>query len=114
MSNGRVILAGGSGFLGRALARHLLANGYEVVVLSRSAPPAGALPAGVTFARWDGKTVGDWAAHLEGARAVVNLAGKNVNCRYTKKNLAEIDRRGWIRSASWLRRSVPARGRRRC
>ena len=93
MKPGRVILAGGSGFLGRALTDRLLAGGHEVVVLSRSAPPDGrrARDGRAAFVRWDGRTVGDWAAQLEGARAVVNLAGKNVNCRYTPDNLREID-----------------------
>lgn len=96
MINRRVILAGGSGFLGRALARHLVKNGYEVVVLSRSAPTSPAMTPPdqprVVWSQWDGQTVGDWAKYLESAAAVVNLAGKNVNCRYTAKNLAEIDR----------------------
>ena len=85
----RIILAGGSGFIGRHLSDALTAGGYEVVVLTRS-PPADA-PAGVRFVRWDGTTLGDWAAELDGARAVVNLAGRNVNCRYTPQNLREID-----------------------
>lgn len=96
MSNRRVILAGGSGFLGRSIAGHLANGGYEVVVLSRSAPLAAEKAQSgqpqVEWVRWDARTVGDWAKHLEGAAAVVNLAGKNVNCRYTAKNLAEIDR----------------------
>ena len=42
------------------------------------------------FAQWDGKTAGDWASLLEGARAVINLTGKSVNCRYTPAARAEI------------------------
>lgn len=92
MDNNRIILAGGSGFLGRALSRHLLAKGYEVVVLTRRVEP-GKPPhrSGVTLVHWDGKTVGEWAQCLDGARAVVNFAGKNVDCRYTPENLREID-----------------------
>jgi len=89
VDSNRVILAGGTGFLGRALSDALLGKGYEVVVLTRS-PPAGARD-GVRFVQWDGKTRGHWAAELDGAGAVVNLAGKNVNCRYTPQNLREID-----------------------
>ena len=96
MGLNRVILAGGSGFLGRALSQRLLADGSEVVVLSRSAQrdaaaAAGGPAAGPRFVRWDGRTVGEWAAELDGARAVVNFTGKNVNCRYTPQNLREID-----------------------
>ena len=91
MTRNRVILAGGSGFLGRALAARLVSLGYDVVVLSRSPAAQSAATAGATFARWDGRTLGDWARHLEGARAVVNFTGRNVNCRYTERNLREID-----------------------
>ena len=77
---GRVVLAGGSGFLGQSLARALTDRGYEVVVLTRSA--SGVCAAGRPVP-WDGKTLGDWVSAVDGAKAVVNLAGKNVNCRYT-------------------------------
>ncbi|MGH8095385.1 MAG: TIGR01777 family oxidoreductase [Chthoniobacterales bacterium] len=87
MSEGRVILAGGSGFLGRSLAQVLVRDGGEVIVLTRgSARESGS----VRFVRWDGKTVGDWRPLLENARAVVNLTGKSVNCRYTPAARAEI------------------------
>jgi uncharacterized protein (TIGR01777 family) len=87
MSSGRVILAGGSGFLGRALAGELLRQGREVVVLTR-APRRNT--GGVREAAWDGQSVGEWARLLEGAAAVVNLAGRSVNCRYTRANRREI------------------------
>ena len=85
----RVVLAGGSGFLGRLLAGVLVGRGYEVVVLTRR---EGVEVAGARVVRWDGRTRGGGVKELEGAEAVVNLAGKNVNCRYTKAALAEIDR----------------------
>lgn len=95
MAPNRVILAGGSGFLGRALTDRLLAGGYEVTVLSRSAPPGGRATGNSgprpRTVRWDGRTLGDWAAELEAAHAVVNFTGKNVNCRYTPDALREID-----------------------
>jgi uncharacterized protein (TIGR01777 family) len=75
----RVVIAGGSGLIGRALARELAAAGREVIVLSRGAPGgAGADREGVRTERWDGRTVGGWAAALEGAAAVVNLAGAGI------------------------------------
>lgn len=83
------MIAGGSGFLGRALAAAAVGRGYEVVVLSRE---AGASVSGARVVGWDGRTRGDWVRELEGAEAVVNLAGKNVGCRYTRRALAEIDR----------------------
>lgn len=79
----KIVLAGGSGFLGQALARSLLADGYEVVVLSRSASPHGA-PG--RFVHWDGKKLGEWKKELEGAEALFNLTGRSVDCRYTVAN----------------------------
>lgn len=69
----RVVLAGGTGFLGTPLATALRSDGHEAVVLSRRARPAG----GVIPWSPDG-TVGEWASALDGADAVVNLAGHNI------------------------------------
>ena len=74
----KIVVPGGSGQVGTLLSRAFAAEGHEVVVLSRD-PRAGEV-------RWDGETVGDWAKELEGATAVVNLAGRSVNCRYTPAN----------------------------
>jgi len=84
----RIILAGGSGFLGRQLAKALADRGDDVVILTRR-PGADYSPArGV---HWDGRTLGPWVLELEGAHAVINLAGKNVSCRYTPEALREIN-----------------------
>jgi uncharacterized protein len=85
----RVVLPGGSGQVGTVLARALHADGHEVVVLSRTPAPA---PAPWRVVAWDAATVGPWAAELDGADAVVNLAGRSVNCRYTAAHRAEIVR----------------------
>ena len=80
---GKVVIAGGSGFLGSALARSLATAGADIVILSRQpASPSGRIRTVV----WDGRTVGLWAAELEGAAAVVNLAGRSVACRFTAEN----------------------------
>lgn len=79
MAAERIVVAGGSGFIGRALVRELVEAGADVVVLTRGpAPAAGTLPAGVRTAAWDGRTPGAWTSHVDGARAVVNLAGDNL------------------------------------
>jgi uncharacterized protein len=78
----RIILAGGSGFVGSALASTLRKKDFEPLVLGR----------GRTDLQWDGQTIGPWATALEGAAAVVNLTGKNINCRHTKENRREIIR----------------------
>jgi uncharacterized protein (TIGR01777 family) len=87
ISNKRVVLAGGNGFLGRALSQELLRLGYEPVVLTR-APSTD--PGSVQHLSWDGKSLGESAQSLDGARAVVNLVGKSVDCRPTEKNRREI------------------------
>jgi uncharacterized protein (TIGR01777 family) len=79
----RVILAGGSGFIGGILADDFHKAGYEIVVLSRT---PGRPPLDRRTLYWDGRTVGAWAAELEGADAVINLAGRSVDCRYTLQN----------------------------
>ncbi len=83
-----IILAGGSGTMGRILQEHFVRQGYRVVVLTRD--PARHQRTGVTFLHWNGKTIGAWTKELEGARAVINLAGRSVDCRYTARNRALI------------------------
>jgi uncharacterized protein (TIGR01777 family) len=77
----RIVIAGGTGLIGRALAARLAASGREVVLLSRSAsagPDDPALPAGCRLARWDGRTAEGWLDLASGAAAIVNLAGESI------------------------------------
>ena len=87
VSKGRVVLAGGSGFLGRALRDAFAFAGYEPVVLTRRLRKSDSR---VRQVLWDGRSVGVWARELEGAVAVVNLAGRSVECRKTAKHRREI------------------------
>lgn len=82
----KVVLAGGRGFLGQALGRVLAAEGWEVVVLSRD--PREAAPFREVL--WNGETGGAWAAELAGAAALVNLAGRSINCVHTLEHSREI------------------------
>ncbi|MGB0744820.1 MAG: TIGR01777 family oxidoreductase, partial [Opitutales bacterium] len=86
-SKGKIIIPGGSGFLGRHLAKQLSDESYEVVVLSRRFSTR-MEPYRSVF--WDGATKGPWCAELEGALAVINLSGRTVDCRYHAKNRREI------------------------
>jgi len=88
MNAKRVVLAGGSGFLGRALAAELRKRDYDVVVLTRAPRERNN---GVKETEWDGEHAGEWIQFLDGAGAVVNLAGRSVNCRHTPENLREIN-----------------------
>jgi hypothetical protein len=77
----KIVIPGGTGQVGGVLTRALRACGDDVVVLSRG---------GTSDARvvaWDGRTLGPWANEIDGADAVINLAGRSVNCRYTDANL---------------------------
>lgn len=90
MAGGRkVVLPGGSGYLGRHLARRLRDRGDEVVVLTRG--PGGERD-GLRHVTWDGTTVGPWAAELEGADAIVHLAGRRVDVRPTRRNITTLIR----------------------
>jgi len=92
MTAGRIVIAGASGFIGRALVRELAERGYQVVALTRNAEASrGRFPAGVAAVEWDGRTPGAWAHHLDGSFAVVNLAGDNLaKGRWTRKKKERI------------------------
>jgi uncharacterized protein (TIGR01777 family) len=79
----KIVIPGGSGQLGGVLASSLGERGDEIVVLSTR---TGAVR-GARVVAWDGRTVGPWASEIDGADAVINLAGRSVNCRYTRANL---------------------------
>ncbi|HHG84211.1 MAG TPA: TIGR01777 family protein [Bacteroidetes bacterium] len=83
MDKKRIIIAGGSGFLGKNLHKYFSEKGFEVKILSRS-------QASNTFLKWDAKHIGAWAEALEGAYALINMTGRTVDCRYNEKNKAEI------------------------
>jgi uncharacterized protein (TIGR01777 family) len=79
----RVVIAGGSGFLGQELIDELKPDFPEIVVLTRGPDRT---DGNVRYVHWDAKTLGDWAKHLDGADALVNLVGRTVNCRKTEHN----------------------------
>lgn len=83
----KIILAAGTGYLGQCIIRLYDDKAVEFVVLTRSPKPA---QGNVRYVAWDGKTIGAWQQELEGAEAVINLAGRTVNCRYTEENKKQI------------------------
>ncbi|MCP4440666.1 MAG: TIGR01777 family protein [Aureispira sp.] len=84
----KMIIPGGSGFLGLYLARYLSLRGWESIILSRKETESEY--DNIRYVQWDGKTLGDWKKEFEGADAVVNMAGRTVNCRYTEENKRQI------------------------
>ncbi len=88
MEKQKIILSGGTGFLGDSLIRYFKQSGlYEIIVISRKKATE---KNGVKYLQWDGENLGEWADALENATALINLAGRTVNCRYTEKNKKEI------------------------
>jgi uncharacterized protein (TIGR01777 family) len=74
-----VVITGGSGLIGRALAADLVGGGHQATILSRRTGAAlPGLPAGVTAVRWDGRSAAGWAELADGADAIVNLAGASI------------------------------------
>lgn len=82
-----IVIFGANGFLGRYLSRYFTRQGREVVCVARHRD--GWSGDGM-FLEWDGRSLGPWGLALEGAEAVINLAGKSVDCRYDAKNRREI------------------------
>jgi uncharacterized protein (TIGR01777 family) len=83
----RIVIAGGSGFLGVSLAHHLAANGHRVVILSRSAPR---IPGPWSHVAWDARSLGPWASELNNATGLINLVGRSVDCIKTPDHQDEI------------------------
>ncbi len=79
----KLIIAGGSGFLGQVLGKHFSKKGYQIKILTRH-------PMRENHIFWDAKTIGNWISELENSEAFINLTGKSVDCRYTKKNKKRI------------------------
>ena len=75
----RIIITGGTGLIGRALAADLAGDKHEVIVLSRAPERAAGLPIGVRAERWDARTAEGWGALADGADAIVNLAGESIS-----------------------------------
>jgi uncharacterized protein (TIGR01777 family) len=86
----RIVIAGGSGFLGRNLTKLLVSNGYKVTILSRRKTDQPNSKGTCKTIQWDGRNLGGWAKELEGSLALINLAGRSVDCIKTPSNCDEI------------------------
>src|SRR5881392_3456443 len=97
MKDKKIIIAGGSGFIGQAMAKYF-GKDNTIIITSRQSVNGHnnastqklLLPSdgyNITYRRWDGQHAEKhWTNELEGADIVINLTGKSVNCRYTEKN----------------------------
>jgi NAD dependent epimerase/dehydratase family enzyme len=97
MKHKKIVIAGGTGFIGQAMARYFGKDNHVVILGRQSAHDANrnhhnklvtaAHGYNITYWRWNPLTIEKhWARELEAADIVINLAGKSVNCRYTEKN----------------------------
>lgn len=73
----KVLITGGTGLIGTALTKRLLADKQTVVILSRN-PSAHFVKGGIQLAAWDGKSAAGWGHLVNEVDAVVNLAGVNL------------------------------------
>ena len=95
----KIVIAGGTGFIGGSLVNYFAPNN-QVNVLTRNVAGSNnaysnvalsaILQPGVKIVQWDGSTEGEWESVIDGCDLLINLAGKSVNCRYTKENKREI------------------------
>jgi len=83
----KIIIAGGSGFLGSHLTSFFLDKGITPVVLSRK---HSGKENGVIYTKWDGQNPGDWVSELENARALINLSGRSINTTFSNTHKKEI------------------------
>jgi uncharacterized protein len=92
----KIIIAGGSGFLGKSLENHF--ESQEVWILTRN-------PKRTNEIHWDAQNIGKWTEYLENADVLINMTGKSVDCRYNDKNRMEI-LRSRIDSTNILQKAV--------
>jgi len=83
----KIIIAGGTGFLGQILAQYFKDKYQEIIILTRKEKPDND---NIKYIIWDGKTKDKWFSYLEGADVLINLTGRSVDCRYNEKNKATI------------------------
>ncbi len=83
----KLIIAAGTGFLGQVLVHHFKNKFDEIVILTRGKSQS---IDGIKYVNWNARTFSGWEKELENAAVLINLAGKSVDCRYTKKNKKEI------------------------
>ncbi len=82
----RIIISGGTGLIGSALAGNMARDGYEVILLSRKEQPVEGLAPGILLQKWDGRSAQGWGKFADGADAIVNLAGENLSAgRWTTR-----------------------------
>ena len=83
----KIVIAAGTGFLGKVLIQHFKNKFEEIIILTRGKSE---IKNQIKYVNWNAKSFSGWEKELENADVLINLAGKSVDCRYTEKNKAEI------------------------
>ena len=81
----KVIIFGGTGFIGTSVAKYISSKGFYPIVIGRTKTNES-----FKFVKWDGMNAGEWECELNNAFAIINLVGKSVDCIKTPKNIDEI------------------------
>ncbi len=79
----KVIIAAGTGFLGKTLIEYFKSKSETIIILTRG---KSRIENNIKFVNWDAKTIGNWKNELDNADVLINMTGKSVDCRYNKKN----------------------------
>lgn len=88
----RIVITGGTGFIGRPLSLRLVDRGYEVICLTRNASAASEKWGNrIKFVDWNGRNAVGWGGYTDGASAVINLAGESIGSgRWTAEKKQKI------------------------
>lgn len=104
----RIIITGGTGLIGRALCPLLLADGHLLTVLSRNPDESRGMPNGVRIEKWDGKTTEGWGHLVNGADAIINLAGAGIADRTWTASRKQLIRESRIHAGLALQKAIQA------
>jgi len=83
----KIIIAGGSGYLGSGLVNYFRDQASDIVILSRQPKET---DSHVRTVVWNASSFGEWTSELENADVIINLTGKSVDCRYSEQNKKQI------------------------
>ncbi len=79
----KIVIAAGTGFLGKVLTQHFKNKVEKIIILTRG---KGRIEGNIHYLHWDANTVGDWKDEINNADVLINMTGRSVDCRYNQKN----------------------------
>jgi len=82
----KILITGGTGFVGTQLTSRLIQDGHEVTILSRSAKRPGEVSRGISYLQGDPTQKGPWQEAIKNHDAVINLAGASIFAKWTEEH----------------------------